>query len=1004
MKIRRIIIGACAVVTANVAMGESIQGIDAAGYLDRGRKLYEIENYTGAMDQLSQVKRMITTPAIEEEVAYYMAMCDYNNKNARSIESLNNFLAKYPMSLHGTEVLFAIGNKYFYTGRYGEAVTNYNLIPENSLDEAQRADLIYRRGYSKLKLGDYDMALEDFRRVAYNEKYRNAVTFYQGYVDYVKGNYDEAMTKFQKINSKTELGYSAQYYMAQIYFTSGDYDKVISIGTNLLQADKNEEFAPELNRIIGESYYQNGDDETAKRYLEKYLQLCSIENPAQRSAHYVLGVIYWREKRYADVVSSMNYVTDVAGEGDAMMQSAYLYIGQAYEAMGNTTSAMMAFEKAMQLPFDKNAQETAFFNYAVAQSKGSNTPFSRAIDYFEDFVNKFPNSRYQSQVEDYLINAYVSGRDYDKAYTSISHIKNPSNRVLMAKQYVLYNMGVNAYANNQISKAMKDFTQARALGNFKNGILANCDLWIGDCQYRQGSYNSAAKSYKNFVNAVSASNDNYYIGYYDLGYAQYQLKEYSAARGSFERAVAKGSNLKSSSKADAYNRIGDTYYYGKDFGTAANKYAQALSLHPASGDYALYQEAMMMGLQKQFSAKIKKMDQLMSEYPGSTLGASAMLEKASAMLDMNNNEGAAQVFEKLLTKYPQSSEARKGLLQLAITLRNQGKTALAITNYRKVISKYPSSEEAALAVEDLKVIYSEMGRIEELTTFLSHTPNAPKIDVSEVDKLTFDAAEKAFLSEKNDISKINSYLKKYPRGSYAINAKFYVAQDNFAKGNFDTSLELINEVLEKGGDASYAEDALAMKGAILNKKGNSKQAMQTYKELSQKATTADNRISANLGIMRAANELGQYADVITAANTLINGGGLSADEENEAMYLRATAYSATNKGSEAEKDWTALSKDTRNIYGAKASYDLAEYYYNAGNMKKSEKVLKAFTDEGTPHEYWLARGFILMSDVYAKQGKKFEAREYLESLKNNYPGKESDIFKMIDDRLKTLKK
>ena len=61
-----------------------------------------------------------------------------------------------------------------------------------------------------------------------------------------------------------------------------------------------------------------------------------------------------------------------------------------------------------------------------------------------------------------------------------------------------------------------------------------------------------------------------------------------------------------------------------------------------------------------------------------------------------------------------------------------------------------------------------------------------------------------------------------------------------------------------------------------------------------------------------------------------------------------------------------------------------------------------YIDQSTPHAYWLARTFILLSDVYAAQDKKLDARQYLLSLQQNYQ-EDDDIRPMIEERLEKLK-
>ena len=157
-----------------------------------------------------------------------------------------------------------------------------------------------------------------------------------------------------------------------------------------------------------------------------------------------------------------------------------------------------------------------------------------------------------------------------------------------------------------------------------------------------------------------------------------------------------------------------------------------------------------------------------------------------------------------------------------------------------------------------------------------------------------------------------------------------------------------------------------------------------------------------MGTIRCYLQLQQYNEAAETANRLLNNSNLSPEIKQEVLYTRATAYTALQEYDKAYDDYAALAVDTRSIYGAESAFRVAEHLYHNNQTAKAEEAANAFIEKGTTHAYWLARNFILLSDIYTQQEDYFTAKQYLLQLKENYPGSNDDIATLIEERLQRI--
>lgn len=997
---RRILIPLCLVIGSHVANGQRAYQTESPDRLFvEGKEMFSLKNYSGCIDKLTAYKQQSTNADLVQEADYMMVCAAYEQGRPNVAELLKNYLEVYPSSRHADEVAFLIGSAHFGEGEYERAIYWFNQSNIDLLSPDQQEAYCFRLAYALLQQGDQEKARGYFARIEQvGKRYKEAASYYVAYIDYARGSYPQALQAFNRLKENPTYKEQSLYYITQIYFIQNKYSKVISEGKQLLAAYPNSANNGEVYRMMGNSAYHMGDEAQAIKWLDQYM--ATTEKPL-RGDRYILGVCSYNKGDYAKAVKQLSQTVRA---NDALSQSASMYLGQSYLKLGQSNNARMSFESAATASFDKQVKEAAMYNYALLVHETGFTGFGESVRIFEDFLNDFPNSQYADKVNDYLVETYLTTKNYESALRSIQKINQPSHKILEAKQDILFQLGTQAFANAQMEEAIDRFSQAIEMGVYKEEARNEAYFWRGESYYRLNDYRQAISDYRTYLNNTRQRNtDTYALAHYSLGYSYFKEKDYPEALSRFRQYTDLESNRQSASYADAFNRIGDCLFHNRQFAQAEEQYSKAAQILPSAGGYALYQKGFVMGLQKDYQGKISMMDRLISEYPSSSYVDDALFEKGRAYVLLDNNTAAARSFEQLIKQYPESALSRKAGIQLGLIYFNDGRMDQAAAAYKAVIDAYPGSDEAKVALQDLKSVYVEQNNVNAYAAYVNSLGGNVHLEVSEQDSLTYIAAEKLFMRGDNAGARqsLENYLQQYPSGAFSTNAHYYLGAIAFAEKQYATALPHFEQVVN-AGDPKFMEESVARTAEIhyLNKSYD--EAMSYFEKLLLVAETPENKEAAKLGTMRCAEQTGQLAEAVQAATELLKETKLSPEVVREAHYVRAKAYTSLGQEAKALADWKELSKDTRTLQGAEAKYRLAQLYYDQKKDSEATKVLEDFAKNGTPHQYWLARGFILWADIFIRQGDEGQARVYLNSLQNNYQG-DAEINAMIEDRLAKLK-
>ncbi|MGQ9619764.1 MAG: tetratricopeptide repeat protein, partial [Bacteroidales bacterium] len=911
---------------------------------------------------------------------------------------MTRFLAEHPGTSRANEALTALGDYFYQNKNYRKAVIYYRQVNRILLSTEKMPEYCFRYGYSQYMNGDRSTALLMFSEIKDIDTYYTApALYYFSHIAYEEKKYETALEGFMRLRNDETFGSVVPFYIVQIMYLRKDYDGILEIAPELLKSASKMR-AVELYRFIGDAYYNKGNYKEATDYLEKY---GAGAKASGREDKFQLAYCYYMTGEYDKAVKVF---LELTARSDILSQNVWFLLGDCYLKKNDKNRAQFAFGQASLLNYDARIKEESLFNYAKLLYETSYSPFGEAIRAFQEYINLYPGSDRIQEVYNYLVSTYMQIKNYREALASLDKITRKDTHLEEAYQRVAFYRGLELFKNMELQAAINMFDKSLEYEKYNRQLRARAIYWRGEAWYRLGQYVNAISDYQVFMGIPGSMQlDEYNLVRYNLGYAFFNQKDYFTALTHFKTFEAAATAVRPDILVDARNRIADCYFINTNYAEAVEFYNKVIEFGKIDTDYALYQKGFALGLMNNQKAKAETLTALISGYTSSKYVPGALYERGRAWVSLKDRTRGEADFNQVVTSFPGSPFAPRAIVQLGLLYFDTGENEKAITQFKKVIENYSSTPEARYAFTGLKNAYVEINDVESYFAYVKSLKGFGDFDLAEKDSLLYISGEKLYMAGNCDKASeiFRNYLNEFPYASFRINALFYLSECAMTKGRKDEALNNYLQVIESPGSDFY-EVALQSVAALMFENEDYLKAFGYYEQLEKVTEKPEIQIMALRGQLKSAWEAGDAEKTIIVAEKISK--TQSAPEEllREATFMAAKAHHSLNHYDEALREFRKTATEITTVQGAESKYRVAELLNLRGNNTEAEKVINEFISLNTPHQYWMAKIFILLADINTRKGDIILARATLQGLRDNYSAQDDGIIDEVKSRLDSL--
>lgn len=912
-----------------------------------------------------------------ETSPFFSITCRLQNKEAAAVEEALRFLKQSSSPMWRDRMHIELANYYFETKQWLEALEHFRAGGIFHLTNQEISASQFGQAYALFSLKRFGEAAPLFNSIRQlsNNPFQQAAQYYCGLINLSETKWDAAMECFKQLESHPLYKRLAIFHIGQVLVKQGNFPEAIDYleRNRALYTDSLYPSTP-FKQLLGHSYFAQQDYERALPYLSAF---ASLSNNLDRTDQYELA---YTQLRVGRLEAAINGFSLLASGKDSLANYAMFQLAESRLRNGDRVGAQNAFLYSSLNNKQVLLKSLSYFLYGkLSYELGQ---FSEAAKVFELYSKENIESPYLEESKELLFSSLAASANFKRAMEVLEQVKQPSPLVTRSLPIVRYGRAVELFYDGELDKSRQLLLQALK-EQPSSALQPVIHFWLGEICFKQLDFEDAIMYYSKYVSLGAPTNGeaSRIHAYYNLGYSYYQVEQYNLALSNFEKVRYGPSAGNTSLEQDARLRMADCQFMLKQYKLARIGYQQIADLDIPVSPYALFQLASIAGVTNS-NEKINLLKQLLEKYPASEFAAETKMALADTYMAEERFREAIPVLDQLLENASSSLQAA-AYLKLGVIYYNLNENEMALQRFQQLIEKYPSSSEANDALEDLKSVYVELGRSSEYASYLKKQGFAVSVQVE--DSLQYIAAEQ-FYDEKNfdkAIDAFKQYLEKYPQGGYWLDASFFLGVCYQQQKNWANALNQFELVSQNAGGRYVKDATLSAARITFFELKNYSAATTYYLQLLNSSPSQADRLEAYRGLLRSYYHQKEWTSASRFGDSLLLQKDKTADDQ--ALQALAAAKMNIGKGSEdgVMQHLLRVLQFNKAALAAEARFEIAAYYFRQNQWKTAEKYAFEAINRSGSYEYWVAKSYLLLGDIYSAQKDLFNAKATYQSVAEN---------------------